>query len=148
MPHSPYLSQGFLQVNDTVGTLARGRFWNEDTMLGVILGTGTNACYVEQADAVSKWRDPPPKSGEMIINLEWGNFRSPHLPRTFADEEVDVESVNPGDQWFEKMVGGMYLGEIVRRVLAKIAQEAGLFGGSSSPKLFEPFSLRYGSFLY
>ncbi|KAH8963817.1 hypothetical protein BDL97_04G031600 [Sphagnum fallax] len=128
-------------VNDTVGTLARGRFWNEDTMLGVILGTGTNACYVEQADAVSKWRDPPPKSGEMIINLEWGNFRSPHLPRTFADEEVDVESVNPGDQWFEKMVGGMYLGEIVRRVLAKIAQEAGLFGGSSSPKLFEPFSL-------
>ncbi|CAK9222604.1 unnamed protein product [Sphagnum troendelagicum] len=128
-------------VNDTVGTLARGRFWNEDTMLGVILGTGTNACYVERADAVAKWRDPPPKSGEMIINLEWGNFRSPHLPRTFADEEVDVESVNPGDQWFEKMVGGMYLGEIVRRVLAKIAQEAGLFGGSSSPKLFEPFSL-------
>jgi hexokinase len=51
-------------------------------------------------------------------------------------------------QWFEKMLGGMYLGEIVRRVLAKIAQEAGLFGGASSPKLFEPFSLRYGSFLY
>lgn len=88
------------------------------------------------------------EGGLQIINLEWGNFRSPHLPRTFADEEVDVESVNPGDQWFEKMLGGMYLGEIVRRVLAKIAQEAGLFGGSSSPKLFESFSLRYGSFLY
>lgn len=33
-----------------------------------------------------------------VINLEWGNFRSPWLPRTFADEEVDNESVNPGDQ--------------------------------------------------
>jgi hexokinase len=33
-----------------------------------------------------------------IINMEWGNFRSPYLPRTFADEEVDIDSVNPGDQ--------------------------------------------------
>jgi hypothetical protein len=30
--------------------------------------------------------------------MEWGNFRSPYLPRTFADEEVDIDSVNPGDQ--------------------------------------------------
>jgi hexokinase len=32
------------------------------------------------------------------MNLEWGNFQSPYLPRTFADEEVDRDSVNPGDQ--------------------------------------------------
>lgn len=35
---------------------------------------------------------------KQVINLEWGNFRSPYLPRTFADEEVDRDSVNPGDQ--------------------------------------------------
>lgn len=33
-----------------------------------------------------------------VINLEWGNFRSPFLPRTFSDEAVDEESVSPGDQ--------------------------------------------------
>jgi hexokinase len=38
------------------------------------------------------------EGGLQIINLELVNFRSPHLPRSFADEEVDVESVNPGDQ--------------------------------------------------
>lgn len=37
-----------MQVNDTVGTLAGGRYWNEDAMVGMILGTGTNACYVER----------------------------------------------------------------------------------------------------
>ena len=41
-----------LQVNDTVGTLAQCRYYNEDAMVGVILGTGSNACYVEQASAV------------------------------------------------------------------------------------------------
>jgi hypothetical protein len=31
-----------------VGTLAGGRYWNDDVMMGMILGTGTNACYVER----------------------------------------------------------------------------------------------------
>jgi len=129
-------------VNDTVGTLAGGRFnFEEETMIGCIIGTGTNACYVERADAVQKWEDPLPKSGEMVINMEWGSFRSPFLPRTFADEIVDKDSVNPGDQWFEKMISGMYLGEIVRHVLAKMAEEASLFGGYAPAKLMERLTL-------
>lgn len=56
-----------VQVNDTVGTLAGGRYnFQEETMIGCILGTGTNACYVERADAVKKWKEPLPKSGEMV----------------------------------------------------------------------------------
>lgn len=110
-------------------------------MIGCILGTGTNACYVERADAVKKWKEALPKSGEMVINLEWGNFRSPWLPRTFADDEVDKESVNPGDQWFEKMVSGMYLGEIVRHMLLRLAEEATLFGDTVPEKLREQQSL-------
>lgn len=55
------------QVNDTVGTLAGGRFnFEEETMIGCIIGTGTNACYVERADSVQKWADPLPKSGQMV----------------------------------------------------------------------------------
>lgn len=37
-----------------MGTLAGARYWDKDVMAGVILGTGTNACYVEQKNAIPK----------------------------------------------------------------------------------------------
>ncbi|KAG0555139.1 hypothetical protein M758_12G149700 [Ceratodon purpureus] len=134
--HGPKIDVVVL-VNDTVGTLAGGRYWNDDVMVGMILGTGTNACYVER-DLPSH---APSKKGEMVINMEWGGFWSSHLPRTYADEQLDNESVNPGQAGYEKMIGGMYLGEIVRRVLLRMAREASLFGGPVPAKLREPFIL-------
>lgn len=42
------------------------------------------------------------------------------------------------------MIGGMYLGEIVRRVLLRMAREASLFGDLGvPPKLRDPFILMY-----
>ncbi|KAJ7282163.1 hypothetical protein O6H91_Y358000 [Diphasiastrum complanatum] len=90
-------------VNDTVATLAGARYWNKDVMVAVILGTGTNACYVEHADSIPKWRSALPKSGDMVINMEWGNFWSNYLPKTQIDEALDKDSVNPGEQGFEKL---------------------------------------------
>ncbi|PON88533.1 Hexokinase [Trema orientale] len=129
-------------VNDTVGTLAGGRYSNKDVVAAVILGTGTNAAYVECAHAIPKWHGLLPKSGEMVINMEWGNFRSSHLPLTEYDYCLDAESLNPGEQVFEKIISGMYLGEIVRRVLCRIAEEVSLFGDTVPPKLKVPFVLR------
>lgn len=85
-------------VNDTVGTLAAGRYVDNDTMVAVILGTGTNAAYIEHGDAIPKWHAPLPKSGDMVINMEWGNFKSAHLPLTEFDQALDAESLNPGEQ--------------------------------------------------
>ncbi|EOY30639.1 Hexokinase 1 isoform 1 [Theobroma cacao] len=129
-------------VNDTIGTLAGGRYNNPDVVAAVILGTGTNAAYVERAHAIPKWHGLLPKSGDMVINMEWGNFRSSHLPLTEYDQELDADSLNPGEQIFEKMISGMYLGEIVRRVLYKMAEEAEFFGDTVPPKLKIPFILR------
>lgn len=129
-------------VNDTVGTLAGGRFSNKDVIAAVILGTGTNAAYVEHAQGIPKWRGPPPKSGEMVINMEWGNFQTSHLPLTEYDNALDLESLNRGEQTYEKMISGMYLGEIVRRVLCRLAEEASFFGDTVPPKLRTPFILR------
>ncbi|XP_057538301.1 hexokinase-1 [Amaranthus tricolor] len=129
-------------VNDTVGTLAGGRYYKGDVIAAVILGTGTNAAYVERASAIPKWHGPLPKTGEMVINMEWGNFRSSHLPLTEYDEALDEESLNPGEQIYEKMISGMYLGEIVRRVLFKMAEEANVFGDTVPAKLRTPFVLR------
>ncbi|OMO70961.1 Hexokinase [Corchorus capsularis] len=129
-------------VNDTVGTLAGGRYTNNDVAAAVILGTGSNAAYVERAHAIPKWHGLLPKSGEMVINMEWGNFRSSHLPLTEYDHALDAESLNPGEQIYEKVISGMYLGEIVRRVLCRMSEEAAFFGDTVPPKLKVPFVLR------
>lgn len=44
-------------VNDTVGTLVAHAYEHPQAMVGLILGTGTNACYIEQYDRISKMRD-------------------------------------------------------------------------------------------
>ncbi|KAF8715753.1 hypothetical protein HU200_026699 [Digitaria exilis] len=129
-------------VNDTVGTLAGGRYMDNDVVAAVILGTGTNAAYVEHANAIPKWTGLLPKSGNMVINTEWGSFKSDKLPLSEYDKAMDFESLNPGEQIYEKMISGMYLGEIVRRILLKLAHDASLFGDVVPPKLEQPFVLR------
>ncbi|WOH15213.1 hypothetical protein DCAR_0934750 [Daucus carota subsp. sativus] len=128
-------------VNDTVGTLALGHYHDEDTVVAVIIGTGTNACYLERADAIIKCQGLLTTSGGMVVNMEWGNFWSSHLPRTSYDIDLDGESPNSNDQGFEKMISGMYLGDIVRRVILRMSLESDIFGPVSS-KLSEPFILR------
>jgi Hexokinase len=66
-------------------------------MVGVIVGTGTNACYVEAMAAVTKW-DAPVVSGceQTVINVEWGAYTSPLLPRIPEDEILDTISTHPG----------------------------------------------------
>ena len=57
-------------VNDTVGTLMAHAYEDPETHVGVIIGTGTNAAYVEKADNVPKWKthyDAVPISSGMII---------------------------------------------------------------------------------
>lgn len=72
-------------INDSVGTLAGGCYVDADTKIGVILGTGTNACYVEEARNVSALAG---RNGHvqqrpyMAINTEWGNFDASSSPYT------------------------------------------------------------------
>ncbi|KAF6985677.1 hypothetical protein CFC21_003508 [Triticum aestivum] len=129
-------------VNDTVGTLAGGRYMDNDVVAAIILGTGTNAAYVEHANAIPKWTGLLPKSGNMVINTEWGSFKSDKLPLSEYDKALDFESLNPGEQIYEKLISGMYLGEIVRRILLKLAHDAALFGDVVPAKLELPFVLR------
>lgn len=56
-----------MQVNDAVGTLAGSRFYDKDVVLAVILGTGTNAAYVESSSAIPRCHGLQPQSGEMVI---------------------------------------------------------------------------------
>ncbi|KAJ3227582.1 glucokinase [Clydaea vesicula] len=119
--------------SDTVGTLILQAYRDAQTRIGVILGTGTNAAYVENLKNIPKWKGQVPEGGKMIINTEWGAFDNGKkiLPITEYDNLVDSSSVAPNSQVFEKMVSGMYLGEIVRFILLDLAKKYNLFGGSS-----------------
>ena len=44
------------------------------------------------------------------------------------DDVVDEHSVNRGKQRFEKMIAGMYLGEIVRLILLDLCKQGVVFG--------------------
>ncbi|KAI3978651.1 hypothetical protein MKX01_015826 [Papaver californicum] len=130
-------------VDETVGNLVGDRCYNTEVVAAVTLAMGTNAAYIEQKSAVSKWNDPSTTSAEMVIDVEWGSFNSSNLPLTKEfDVCLDAKSSNPGEQIFEKLISGMYLGEIVRLVLLKMAKETALFGDNVPPKLSNPYVLR------
>lgn len=71
---------------------------------------------------------------EMVINMEWGTFDLERrvLPLTVYDNKLDRESINPHKQLFEKMISGMYLGEITRNAILQFVDERILFSGESS----------------
>lgn len=117
-------------VNDTVGTLMARSYTSPGktgTLLGAIFGTGTNGAYVEKLTKIKKLSTMKESTydtstGDMIINTEWGSFDN-HLsvlPKTPYDHALDIESVNPGIQMFEKRISGMFLGEILRRALLSL----------------------------
>jgi len=118
-------------ANDTVGTMACLGYEDQDCDVGVILGTGTNACYLEKLSVIPKWNGPNTRTGHMIINIEWGNFNK--LRRLDYDIALDKASENPGRQILEKMISGMYLGEVARIVLNGFISKGLLFDGLRSP---------------
>ncbi len=127
---------GFINVvalaNDTVGTLVAKCYSDPSCDMGVILGTGTNACYREKAARILKSPGLAPL-GEMIINIEWGDFSQ--LKMNIYDQDLNRASHNVDKQQLEKMVSGMYLGEIARRVIVEMMTQ-GLLFREASPSAF------------
>ncbi len=96
---------------------------------------------------------------EVIINTEWAAFGNDGVLdfiRTEFDRSIDTNSINSGKQLsvftinanrclvsnkmcsrFEKMISGMYIGELVRVVLVKLAAQHIIFNSCSIGKLFE-----------
>ena len=118
-------------VNDTVGTLMASAYNEQSTKIGLILGTGSNACYVEKLENVKTWTGDRNDPKQVIINMEWGkrlllfilfSFQLSARYELFAlllgafgdngclgfllteyDEEVDKTSLNPKKQMYSFM---------------------------------------------
>lgn len=88
-----------------------------------------------------------PPGTPMAINCEWGAFDNAHrvLPRNRHDVAIDAASPKPGEQAFEKMSAGLYLGEILRLVLVDLHARGRLFAGRgdlpAAAPLKEPYAL-------
>ncbi|XP_012220068.1 hexokinase type 2 isoform X3 [Linepithema humile] len=121
-------------LNDTTGTLMSCAWKNQNCRIGLIVGTGSNACYVEKTRNVEcaipgNYAD---HKSHMLINTEWGAFGEGGVldfVTTEFDRAIDENSINPSKQLFEKMISGMYMGELARLVLEKLVNAGLLFGG-------------------
>lgn len=126
-------------INDTTGTLIASNYVDPDTKIAVIFGTGCNAAYMETAGNIPKMKEYGlADDQQMAINCEWGAFDSfdhQHLPRTKYDIIIDETSNKPGEQSFEKMIAGLYLGEVFRLVLTELIDSGDLFLGQNTYKL-------------
>lgn len=140
-------------TNDTVGTLLSHGYTSDNTdsmttgeisepIIGCIFGTGTNGCYMEEIEKITKLPEDLKKKllaqgkTHMIINTEWGSFDNElkHLPATKYDIAIDKASANPGFHLFEKRVSGMYLGEVLRCVLVDLYKRGLIFSQYRSEK--------------
>jgi hexokinase len=136
-------------VNDTTGTLIASAYTDTEVKIGCIFGTGCNAAYMDKCGNIPKIAhlnlDP---ELPMAINCEWGAFDNQHkvLPRTPYDVIIDKDSPRPGQQAFEKMVAGLYLGEVFRLTLLDLHgnSDCVLFGDQDVSKLEKPYSLDSG----
>ena len=133
-------------INDTTGTLIASNYTDSEMKIGCIFGTGCNAAYMEHASEVPKldhWKLDPDQ--EIAINCEWGAFDNEHkvLPRTKYDIIIDKDSPRPGQQAFEKMIAGLYLGEIFRLVLVDLHEQphVKIFENQDISALKKPYSL-------
>uniref|UniRef100_A0A8C8JRI9 Hexokinase-2 n=1 Tax=Oncorhynchus tshawytscha TaxID=74940 RepID=A0A8C8JRI9_ONCTS len=122
-------------VNDTVGTMMTCGYEDPLCEVGLIVGTGTNACYMEEMQNVELVEGD---EGRMCVNMEWGAFGDHGELDDFStefDRAVDDCANNPGKQRYEKMISGMYLGEIVRNILLEFTAKGLLFRGKLSERL-------------
>lgn len=112
----------FALVNDTVAALLGGYAAAgdpSDGWLGLILGTGNNICYLADSGHIRRpipgWTAP-----SMVVNMESGVYSG--FPQGTFDRELDAASMSPGEYGNEKMVGGVYQGEVLSRTLAGAAE--------------------------
>ncbi|KAF2685703.1 hypothetical protein K458DRAFT_449478 [Lentithecium fluviatile CBS 122367] len=142
-------------INNTIGAMIASAYNDPSTIIGAIFGTGCNAAYMVPLSSITKidQNDPrlqasgnKPKPNKMAINCEFGAFDNTHrvLTRTKYDKQIDEESPRPGEQAFERLSAGLYLGEIFRLVLVDLADRGLVLTNQDTDKLRTPYTIDTG----
>jgi hexokinase len=123
-------------LNDTVATLLAGRGYKNRTYssyIGLILGTGTNCCYVEKNTNIKKKKNLDLVKSQ-IINTESGGLEKFH--RGKIDIAYDKTTTNPSVHKLEKMISGAYLGPVFLCTVQKACDEK-LFSADVAESLWQ-----------
>ncbi|KAJ5259566.1 hypothetical protein N7478_012547 [Penicillium angulare] len=120
-----------VMTNDTVSTFASIAYSiralpNTRVVMGLIVGAGCNSAVPMklndlQESKVKHIREKDPDAQETIVSTEW-TLRGASGPLTELeiatkwDAELEAHSNRPGFQPLEYMIGGRYIGELVRIV--------------------------------
>jgi len=137
-------------VNDSSATLLAEAYREPSTRMSLILGTGTNSAIFLPVTALSRnkygrrsdnWHD---LAKHVIVNTELSMHGKNIWPATRWDRHLNETHTLPDFQPFEHLVGGRYLGEIMRLVLVEAIDEGLLFEGETPRRLREPYALDAG----
>jgi hexokinase len=142
-------------INDTVGAMVASAYNDPATIIGAIFGTGCNAAYMASLSSIKKLKRTDERTeatqngrsdGKMAINCEYGAFDNERhvLPVTKYDKQIDEDSPRPGEQAFEKLSAGLYLGEIFRLILVDLANRGLIFKDQDMRQLHESYSIDTG----
>lgn len=129
-------------LNDTTGTLVQGARIDANTRIGIVLGTGSNACYMELAKNVKHW-ETRCHGDHVIIDVEWGAFGDNGVLdfiKTKYDRTVDEGSLLKNSFTFEKYIGGKYLGELCRVILEELHLQKLFFPKVAQEKFPKPWT--------
>lgn len=126
------------RISDTTGTLMAGNYMDKNCRIGLILGSGSNACFVERVENFNKLESDDGTSDKVLVNCEWGAFGDNgclDFMKTEYDKDMDQHSNHAGSYTFEKLFSGYFLGELVRLVLIKLTSQGLLFNGKETEEL-------------
>lgn len=135
-------------INDADASLLAQAYLEPSTRMSLILGTGTNAAVFLPIDilAQEKFGQRPDEWHEaaerVVVNTELSMHGIKVWPFSKWDHELNQNHDMPDFQPFEHLVGGRYLGEIVRLILVDATNEVGLFDGEIPEGLQDRYSLQ------
>ncbi|XP_054157649.1 hexokinase-2-like [Oppia nitens] len=134
--------------NDVTATLMYGMYMKPETYVGVIMGSGMNISYLEKVKQIEKI-DPIKTFGKpvesIILNTECGFLGDDgaiDYVKTRWDMELDEESMSPHIYGFEKLVGGFFFGDLIRRSLLTLAENQLFVGGLITDALKQKDSIK------
>lgn len=126
-------------LNDTTGTLMSCAWKYPNCKIGLIVGTGSNCCYVENAINAELF-DKQGKSEDekVVINTECGAFGDHGSIEEFRnsfDRKIDENSINPQNQLFEKMISGKFKRDFLNILILSIKNASrNVYGGTRAPR--------------
>lgn len=134
-------------VNDSAAALTSQAYRDSATRMSLIYGTGVNAAVFLPVSAVgtTKFGDRPERwhraAKRILVNAEMSMFGKSIFVSTRWDQQLNNSHSMPDFQPLEYLIGGRYLGEIVRLVIIEATAKGNLFNGRVPKGLDEPYGL-------